>query len=223
MFENRIEAGRLLAERLRQLAIEKPVILGLPRGGMPVAAEVARALDAPLDVIVVRKLALPAHPECVMGAMGEGDVRLVDWQAVSDAGVSATDLERVIDEERLELGRGVRRFRAEQTRLDIRGRAVIIVDDGIASGSTATAAIRVARDLGAERVIVATPVAAKDTVLLLQRIADEVIVLDTPSPFHAIGEAYADFTQIDEEEGILTLRQMRTAVQPSRAVLSQSA
>lgn len=221
MFENRIEAGRLLADRLRERDIETPVILGLPRGGMPVAAEVARAFNAALDVIVVHKLALASHPECVMGAIGEGDVRFVDWQVVSDAGVSATELEHVIDQERLELERGVHRFRTEQTRLNIRGRVVIIVDDGIASGSTATAAIRVARDLGAERVIVATPVAPKDTVQLLRRIADEVIVLDTPSPFRAIGEAYTDFTQIDDEEVVSILRKMRTELHASRVSLSQ--
>lgn len=224
MFENRIVAGRLLAERLREHEVEKPVILGLPRGGIPVAAEVARVLNAPLDVIVVRKLGLPSHPEYAMGAVGEGDVRFVDWRVVSEAGVSAAELERVIDQERLELRLRVRRFRADQGRLDVGGRVLIIVDDGIATGSTATAAIRVARDLGAERVIVAVPVAQRDTVRLLQRIADEVIVLlDTPMPFHAVGEAYADFRQIDDEEVVSILRQFRTELHPNRLSLSRSA
>ncbi|HUG31698.1 MAG TPA: phosphoribosyltransferase family protein [Acidimicrobiia bacterium] len=223
MFEHRIEAGMLLGERLREIEADHPVILGLPRGGVPVAAEVARVLGAPLDVIVVRKLGVPFHPEYAMGAIGEGDVRFVDWQVVSDLGVSATQLERVIAQERIELRRRAKRFRAEHGPLDIEGRAVIIVDDGIATGSTVTAATRVARDLGAARVIVATPVAHHDTVRLLHRIADEVIVLETPRLFSAVGEAYAEFAQIDDEEVVATLRRMRQGLQPTNHSLSRSA
>lgn len=223
MFVNRNEAGRLLGDRLRDVEADNPVILGLPSGGVPVAAEVARVLNAPLDVIVVRKLGVPLHPEYAMGAIGEGDVRFVDWQVVSELDVSATQLERVIAQERIELRRRAQRYRAEQGPLDIEGRAVIIVDDGIATGSTVTAAIRVARDLGAARIIVATPVAPHDTVRLLHRIADEVIVLETPRLFSTVGEAYADFAQVGDEEVVAFVRRMRRGLQPTDHSFSRSA
>lgn len=219
MFQNRIEAGRLLGQRLRELDLVDPVVLGLPRGGVPVAAEVAEVLDAPLDVIVIRKLGVPTHPEYAMGAIGEGDVRFVDWQVVSDAGVSATELAQVIAHESRELGRRANRFRTARSRIDISGRVVVIVDDGIATGSTVTAAIRVARDLGARRVIVAAPVAPPDTIELLSRIADHVVVLESPPSFHAVGQAYADFTPTGDDEVISILIRKRL----EEAELSRSA
>jgi putative phosphoribosyl transferase len=219
MFEDRIEAGRRLGQRLAQLEVERPVILGLPHGGVPVAAEVARILDAPLDVIVVRKLGVPFHPEYAMGAIGEGGVRFVDWRVVAEAGVTATELAQVIDKESLELRRRAARFRIAQARIDISGRVVVIVDDGIATGSTATAAIRVARDLGAKLVIVAAPVAPHDTIELLQRIADAVVVLEAPPSFRAVGQVYVDFVPTSDEEVISILSRNRL----KEAALSQSA
>lgn len=223
MFLNRVEAGRTLGERLRAYEPDEPVILGLPRGGVPVAAEVARALSAPLDVIVVRKLVAPAHPENALGAIGEGDVRFVDWQVVSNLGVTARQLERAIHEERLQLERLARRLRAANGRLDIRGRRVIIVDDGMATGATVTAALRVARDLGAARIVVAAPVAPAEVVRLLERIADAVLVVECPDPFSEVGEAYVDFRPIDDEEALSILHRMRVETASFSADMSRSA
>jgi putative phosphoribosyl transferase len=223
MFMNRIEAGQILGERLREYESEEPVILGLPRGGVPVAAEVARALNAPLDVIVVRKLEAPGRPGYALGAIGEGDVRFVDWQVVSDLGVSARQMERAIHIERLELERRARRLRAAHGRLDIRGRNVVIVDDGIVTGATVTAAVRVARDLGATRIVVAAPVAPAEVVRLLERISDAVLVLENPDPFSAVGEAYVDFRSIDDEEVLSILHQTRAAAASFPADMPHSA
>jgi putative phosphoribosyl transferase len=165
-----------------------------------VAAEVARALQAPLDVIVVRKLGVPQHPEFAMGAIGEGDVCYIDWDVVSQVGLSGRELALSVRRERAELASRVRRVRAGRPQLDLTGRTVILVDDGIATGSTVTAAIRVARDLGAGRVVVATPVAPDDTIRSLRRIADEVVVLESPQPFYAVGEAYLAFGQTSDNE-----------------------
>jgi predicted phosphoribosyltransferase len=205
-FTDRRQAGRMLGKELGRFRSLHPVVLGLPRGGVPVAAEVARALNAPLDVIVVRKLGVPHHPEFAMGAIGEGDVCYIDWDVVSELGLSGRELALTVRRESAELARRVRRMRAGRPQLDLTGRTVILVDDGIATGSTVTAAIRVARDLGAGRVVVATPVAPDDTVRSLRRIADEVVTLESPQPFYAVGEAYLAFGQTgdDEVQQILT-------------------
>jgi putative phosphoribosyl transferase len=190
----------MLGKELERFRSLDPVVLGLPRGGVPVAAEVARALQAPLDVIVVRKLGVPQHPEFAMGAIGEGDVCYIDWDVVSQVGLSGRELALSVRRERAELASRVRRVRAGRPQLDLTGRTVILVDDGIATGSTVTAAIRVARDLGAGRVVVATPVAPDDTIRSLRRIADEVVVLESPQPFYAVGEAYLAFGQTSDNE-----------------------
>lgn len=200
MFTNRSQAGRLLAGSLAHLDGSDPVVLGLPRGGVPVAEEVARALAAPLDIIVVRKLGFPGHPEYAMGAIGEGDVVNVDWQVVSETGITAPQLARVVEREQAELRRRTASYRDGRPPLDVEGRLVIIVDDGVATGSTVIAAVKVARDLGASRVVVATPVAPADAVGRLRRVADEVVVLDMPTPFYAVGQVYADFSQTGDDE-----------------------
>jgi putative phosphoribosyl transferase len=200
MFTDRRQAGRMLGKELERFRSLDPVVLGLPRGGVPVAAEVARALQAPLDVIVVRKLGVPQHPEFAMGAIGEGDVCYIDWDVVSQVGLSGRELALSVRRERAELASRVRRVRAGRPQLDLTGRTVILVDDGIATGSTVTAAIRVARDLGAGRIVVATPVAPDDTIRSLLRIADEVVVLESPQPFYAVGEAYLAFGQTSDNE-----------------------
>lgn len=210
MFEDRVEAGIALGRRLAHLKELDPIVLGLPRGGVPVAAEVAQALDAPLDVIVVRKLGVSGQPECTMGAIGEGDVRHIDWNVVARAGISGTQVTEAVAVESKELRHRAARLRAGRPPLDISGRVVIIVDDGIATGSTVTAAVMVARDLGAAYVILAIPVAPREAIPQLERIADEVIVVETPHPFHAISEGYRDLSQIGDSEVFAILRRGRS-------------
>src|ERR1035437_10392462 len=168
MFVDRADAGRRLARRLEYLRGEPGVVLGLPRGGVPVAYEVATALSAPLDVIVVRKLGVPFQPELGMGAIGEDGVRIVNDEVVRMAGVSADEITAV--ESRVRAGRGgrARRFRGARPRVPLEGRTVVVVDDGIATGSTARAACLVARAHGAARVIVATPIASRQAVAELR-------------------------------------------------------
>jgi putative phosphoribosyl transferase len=206
MFKNRVEAGQLLGTALMQLADEDVVVLGLPQGGVPVAREVARALAAPLDVIVVRKLGVPGQPEFAMGAIGEGDVSFIDWGVVSAAGVTGVQLSRVIQSEREVLERRALLLRGDREPQDLEGRVVVIVDDGMATGSTVKAAVRVTRALGAARVIVAAPVAPADTVDDLRSVSDAVVVLETPEPFYAIGQFYDDFSQTSDSEVLAALR-----------------
>ncbi len=204
VFRNRIDGGQQLAARLRPLKGPDIVVLGLPRGGVPVAAEVAKALDAPLDVIVVRKLGLPGQPEVAMGAIGEGGLRVLDTDILSRSGVTQVELCQVEERERAILDVRSARIRRGRNRIDLTGRTAIVVDDGIATGSTARAACRVARQLGAARVILAAPVGAHDTV---QRIsdADEVVCVCTPPQFLAVGNHYRDFSPTSEEEVIALL------------------
>lgn len=207
LFADRIEAGRLLAEKLQRFAGEDTVVVGLPRGGVPVALEVARALDAPLDVIVVRKLGVPFQPELAMGAVGEGGVRVIDPEVVRQAGVSAPDLAEVQTREQTELERRTRRFRDRHPRITLAGRTVIVIDDGIATGSTARAACRVVRAQEAGKVVLAAPVASPRTAAALREDADEVICLETPEGFMAIGQFYADFSQTTDDEVVAMLDQ----------------
>jgi putative phosphoribosyl transferase len=202
VFADRSEAGRRLATRLQHLRGEAVVVLGLPRGGVPVAYEVATALDAPLDVIVVRKLGVPFQPELGMGAIGEDGVRIVNNEVVSLAGVSDDEIATVEARERAELERRARRFRGDRPRVALEGRTVVVVDDGIATGSTARAACQVARSQGAARVVLAVPVAPPGWRSRISGEADECICLDTPAAFFAIGQFYADFSQTPDDEVI---------------------
>lgn len=199
-FVNRRDAGRRLAHQLGWLRSENPIVLALPRGGVPVGAEVADELDAPLDVILVRKLGVPSQPELAMGALGEEGVRVIDAGIVERARVSDRELARVEARERAELGRRVARYRGDRTPLLIAGRTVIIIDDGLATGASARAAVMVARARGARRVVVAVPVAPPETVIALRDQADDVISLETPSSMVAIGQWYEDFRQTSDEE-----------------------
>jgi predicted phosphoribosyltransferase len=200
-FADREAAGRELALRLTHLregaAAGKVVVLGLPRGGVPVAAQVAQALFAPLDVIVVRKLGLPWQPELAMGAIGE-DGAMVLNEDIAGA-VSQADLDRVVALERAELARRVALWRGGRERVPLQGRTVVIVDDGVATGATASAACAVARHAGAARVVVATPVAPPDVVKNLHAHADEVVAVLTPLAFRAVGQWYSDFTPTPDE------------------------
>ncbi|WP_433498885.1 phosphoribosyltransferase family protein [Sphaerimonospora sp. CA-214678] len=207
MFLDRHDAGVRLAERLRGLAgAEGAVVVGLPRGGVPVAFEVATALDAPLDVIVVRKLGVPYQPELGFGAIGEGGVRVVNPSVVRLAGLTPGEMARVEGREQAEVERRARRFRGDRAPVDLAGRRVIVVDDGIATGGTARAACQIVRARGASRVVLAVPVGAPETVASLRDIADEVVCLETPASFFAIGFWYRDFTQTTDDQVVELLR-----------------
>ncbi len=210
MFANRTDAGRRLAARLARLPREHLVVLGLPRGGVPVASEVAAALDVPLDVILVRKLGVPYQPELAMGAIGEDGVRIINEEVVRRADVSVPEFEAVESRERLELARRAARFRGSRHRVALTGRTALVVDDGIATGSTVRAACEVARAHGATRVIVAAPVAPPGAVEHLRPAADEIVVLSSPPSFRAIGQFYDDFTQTSDAEVIRLLEQAET-------------
>jgi putative phosphoribosyl transferase len=214
-FLDRSDAGRRLANRTLHLRGEDVVVLALPRGGVPVAAEVARALGAPLDVIVVRKLGVPVQPELGMGAIGEGDVRIINPEVVAITHVTDAEIAAVERRERAELDRRARRFRGDRPRTPLAGRTAVIIDDGIATGSTARAACQVARAQGAARVVLAVPVAPPSACAALAADADEVICLETPGHFLAIGEWYQDFSQTSDREVVSLLQ--RAAAEPGPA------
>ncbi|AWK10272.1 phosphoribosyl transferase [Streptomyces spongiicola] len=218
LFTDRVDAGQRLAGALGHLREARPVVLGLPRGGVPVAFQVARALGAPLDVIVVRKLGVPYHRELGFGAIGEGGVRIISDDIVHRGRVSEKDVASVERAEAAELSRQARRFRADRPRVGIEGRTAIVVDDGIATGATAAAACEVVRAQGAARVVLAVPVAPPDAVSWLRTRADEVVCLSTPRSFSAVGEWYRDFSQTPDEEVVALLA--RSAADPPEAVRS---
>jgi putative phosphoribosyl transferase len=201
-FRDRKDAGRRLAERLGSVGGPDVVVLGLPRGGVPVAAEVARALGAPLDVIVVRKIGVPGQRELAMGALGEGGVRVVDERVLRVAHVPPEEFARAGRREREELDECVQRFRGGRPPLPLTGRVALIVDDGIATGSTARAACSVARALGAARVVLAAPVCARESARSLAADADELVCLQSPRHFSAVGQFYDDFRPTPDDEVI---------------------
>jgi putative phosphoribosyl transferase len=217
-FLDRSDAGRRLANRVLHLRGEDVVVLALPRGGVPVAAEVAQALGAPLDVIVVRKLGVPVQPELGMGAIGEGDVRIINPEVVAIAHVTDAEIATVERRERAELDRRARRFRGDRPRTPLAGRTAVIIDDGIATGSTARAACEVARAQGATRVVLAVPVAPPSACSALAAAADEVICLETPAHFLAIGEWYQDFSQTSDREVVSLLQRAAADRSPAGAV-----
>lgn len=210
LFTDRTDAGRRLASALRHLKVRDPLVLGLPRGGVPVAYEVAQALDAPLDVIVVRKLGVPHHPELGFGAIGEGGVRVISDEIVRHAGVREKDLASVERAEETELVRRAGAYREGRPRLSLKDRAVVVVDDGVATGATARAACQVVRAQGAAHVVLAVPVASPDAVVRLREDVDEVVCLSTPGLFSAVGEWYRDFSQTSDEEVVALLARART-------------
>lgn len=205
IFKDRVDAGRMLAERVDYLRGKDVVVLGLPRGGVPVAFEVAKRLNAPLDVIVVRKLGVPFQPELAMGAVGEGGVVVTNEEVVRMAKINATQFASAQARECDEVEKRAKRFRGDHPPISLTGRIALIVDDGIATGSTAQAACKVARALGAEKILLAVPTGSAEAVSLLSRDADEVICLDIPQNFYAVGEWYQDFSPISDEEVIALL------------------
>ena len=217
LFADRVDAGRQLGRRLEPLRGSEVVVVGLPRGGVVVAAEVARALGAPLDVIVVRKLGVPYQPELAMGAVGENGVRIINLRVLQAARVTDAELAAVEARERAELERRARRFRGDRPRVPLAGRTVVVVDDGIATGSTAKAACQVARAHGAGHVVLAVPVAPGDAAATIGRDADEVVCLETPRDFYAIGQWYGDFTQVGDDEVVGLLGLHDTTEEPAEA------
>lgn len=198
-FHDRDDAGRRLAERLVADGAQVDLVLALPRGGVPVARPVARALGAPLDVLIVRKLGLPGHAELAMGAIGAGGVRVLVDDVVRGSGVTAEALARVEAAERRELERREASYRPGRPPLDLAGRRVLIVDDGLATGATARAAVAVARAAGAAWVGLAVPVGPPDTSAELAALVDRAWVLRVPAWFAAVGEAYERFEQVGDE------------------------
>lgn len=209
LFADRADAGRSLASELAYLRGHDVVVLGLPRGGVPVAFEVARELDAPLDVIVVRKLGAPFQPELAMGAIGEGGIRILNHEVVRGAWIAPDEIAGVEQRERQELERQARQFRAGRARADLAGRTAVVVDDGVATGSTARAACGVAREQGAARVVFAAPVGAPNSAQALRGPCDEVVCLHTPAAFRSVGQWYADFSPVPD--AVVTALLQRTA------------
>jgi putative phosphoribosyl transferase len=201
VFSNRREAGALLARRVHSAKLGgEPLVLALPRGGVPVAFEIAMELDAPFDVFTVRKLGVPGHEELAMGAIATGGIRVLNEDVVDGLNISPEMIEAVAQREEVELRRREQAYRQESGAPDVRDRFVILVDDGIATGSTMLAAIQAVKTGGAAHVLVATPVAPRSTVAKLRKAADQVMVLSTPEPFHGVGQWYHDFEQTTDDE-----------------------
>jgi putative phosphoribosyl transferase len=205
-FRDRAEAGRRLAEQERELRLDKPVVLGLPRGGVPVAAEVAAALHAPLDVFVARKIGLPGHEEFGIGAVAEGIYDPVRSDAVDELAINKTDFEAFAQRERAEVDRRVQLYRQGRALPELSGHDVVLVDDGLATGVTAEAALRSLRAMDPARVVLAAPVCAEETARRLGRMAEAVVCVETPRDFLAVGRWYDDFTQTTDDEVIALLK-----------------
>jgi putative phosphoribosyl transferase len=201
LFRDRTEAGQFLASRLERYANRTNVlVLALPRGGVPVALEVARALHAPLDVFVVRKLGLPGNEELAMGAIASGGVRVLNDEVVRLLGVPNAIIEEVAGQEQRELERRERAYRGDVPAADVRGKTVILVDDGLATGTTMRAAVAALRRQRPARIVVAVPVGAAQTCAEFRAEADELICAHTPEPFHAVGIWYENFSQTTDDE-----------------------
>lgn len=216
-FKDRADAGRQLAAKLSHLRDAQPIVLGLPRGGVPVAFEVAHALEAPLDVINVRKLGVPWHEELAMGAISTGNVRVLNNDVIMSAGVTKEDLESVSRLQRLELDRRERLYRQGRPAPELLGKAVILVDDGIATGATVRAAIAVIRAQHPAKLVLAVPVAQASVASELAREVDELVCVLTPADLYAIGLWYESFPQLADEEVRILLA--RAAGEPAAALM----
>lgn len=208
MFRDRTDAGRQLAERLATLDLKDPVVYALPRGGVPVAAEVARRLGAPLDLILVRKIGAPGWPEVAMGAVvnGEEPQTIINEDVFAATGSDTVGLERARRRELEEIERRRTRYLGDRAQVNPAGRVAVIVDDGLATGATAKAALAAMKRQGAAMTVLAVPVAPADTVAELRELADLVVVLEVPTQFWAIGPFYTDFHQLTDEETVGLLR-----------------
>ena len=206
-FRDRTDAGQRLAARLPTYAGRRDVVvLALPRGGVPIAVEVARELGAPLDMMLVRKLGVPGHSELAMGAIAAGGVRILSEDLIAELGIPRPLVEQVVVRERLELDRRERAYRGDRPMPNLRDRTVIVIDDGLATGSTMEAAVAALRIQEPARIVVAVPVGAAETCHRLQQVADEVVCVETPTPFNAVGLWYERFDQVSDDEVISLLR-----------------
>jgi len=206
-FKNRQEAGRQLALRLHQYAgCENVIVLGVPRGGIPVAFEVATSLRVPLDIFVLRKLGVPGHEELAFGAIGSGGIRVLNRDVIDNLSVSEVEIAAVTKSEQAELQRRERRYRGDRPPLSLAKRTVILVDDGIATGASLRAAIHGIRKMRPAAIVVATPVAPRLTCNLLRQDVDELVCVEVPEPFYGVGQFYQDFSQVSDEEVIQFLQ-----------------
>ncbi len=215
LFKDRADAGRRLAELLRDHRGERPIVLGLPRGGVPVAYEVAKALGAPLDVAIVRKLGVPGWPELAMGAVAEDGVRILNDDVVAQERVTPRDIEQATAEKRREVEERARRFRGGRPPPNLRGRTVILVDNGIATGATALAAAEWARRQGPARLILAAGVIPADSVARLRKAVDELVFVRAPARFGAVGAWYDDFRPTTDEDVVEILAKARAMERPA--------
>lgn len=200
MFKDRADAGRQLAAKLVAYRADAPIVIGLPRGGVPVAHVVARTLHAPLDVIVVRKLGTPGNPELGFGAISEEDVVVFNQEIVRSLGVDQSDIDRAIARERVTLNARLTELRSRYRQLDLKDRVVIVIDDGLATGIDARAACRVVRARGAKKIVLAVPVAPSDWTATMAREADVLIAADVDPTFMAVGSYYENFEQVSDAE-----------------------
>lgn len=208
-FKDREDAGRRLAVRLARYGDEAPVILALPRGGVPVAYEISRSLNAPLDVFIARKLGAPGQPELGIGAVAQGGTRVLNERIVQQLGIPDDYLERIAAKEEEEVKRRLRLLRGDRPEPDVRGRTVILVDDGLATGVTARAAIRALREREPRRLVLAVPVCAAQTAEVIRPEVEDLVSLETPSDLYAIGYWYEDFEQVSDEEVVELLERAR--------------
>jgi putative phosphoribosyl transferase len=206
LFSDRLDAGRQLAAKLTHLAGRpRLIVLGLPRGGVPVAGLVAQALGAPVDVFVVRKLGVPGHEELAMGAVATGGIRVINTETVAAFGIPRRTVDEVTVEEQREVARRDQAYRGTRPFPDLSQATVVLVDDGVATGSTMLAALHALRQYAPVRLIAAAPVMARSAVAALAQVADEVVTVATPEPFFGVGEWYRDFTQTSDAEVLTTL------------------
>jgi len=206
MFTDRRHAGQELGHALHRYAGTNPIVLALPRGGVPIGREIASALDAELDVLIIRKLGAPNNPEFAIGAVGEGGAVVLDEQTVVSMHMDDATLERIVTETRREIDRRVDAYRRGRSLPSLAGRTVIILDDGLATGSTAAAAVEVIKSLGAEHIVLAVPTGSHQAVTLLRDRCDEVICLEEPPWFGSVGAQYESFPQVSDEEVLALLR-----------------
>jgi predicted phosphoribosyltransferase len=218
-FTDRSDAGRQLARVLRdKVGNRSPLIVALPRGGLPVAYEVSRALKAPLDIMVVRKVGAPFNEEFAIGAMASGGVQIIDTQLVQRLGITEPELAAVMRRESLELARREKLYRAGRPFPSLSNRTVVVVDDGLATGTTMLAAVKALRRLGAARVIVAVPVAAFETVMRMRQVADDCVCVYAPEVLGSVGGWYHDFAQTSDSE-VLTLLESARQEAPEDAAM----
>jgi putative phosphoribosyl transferase len=213
-FDDRRDAGRRLAAHLLYVAAQRPVVVGLPRGGVPVAAELARELGAPLQTLVVRKLGAPGNRELAVGAIAEDGTVVLDPHIAMSSGMTQATLERALSREARELGRRVWRYREARSADEVAGRTVVVVDDGVATGLTELAAVRALRANGASRIVVAIPVGSASAVAMLEDEADQVVCLMTPEPLFGVGAWYRDFSPTTDEEVVELLSEAAERTTP---------